>query len=135
MSEPKKYLVVPNTCVLVGGEAWPLARFVGWLIDNDHPRFNVNGKAIRAGFRVATAFDEPYSGKPGDETIVVALRPEDWEALKAAAEGPLVMHPQKGELVAMYPTAAARIWLGFVDRIAEARDNAPAVLVEAEAAE
>ncbi len=111
--------VLPPEALKVGDQTFGLPDLLEFLINTDD-QFNADGAGIRSGVRVETAIAAFRAGPIGDP---LPLEDQDWERAKNAAEKP-TMRGQPG----MYPIQPARKVTPFVDAIANAKTQAPAVL-------
>lgn len=113
-----KYIQKPLQLVMVDGQSWDFGRFVSWLLDKDHPRFNADRAGGLASSRIAEELEK--------HDQVMKLTVEDCELLVHAASGPLQLVPGTGQFLKAYPTTVSRIWMRFVDAIVSAKDEPPA---------
>lgn len=114
------YITKPQTVVTIGRDVWNFERFVRWLIDNDHPRFNVDFKASRKASRVDAALERDA------KSPALKLRDEDQKALAEAANAPVVLI--NGQPTPVYPANPARQWSEYVRAISRPSSAPPAAL-------
>ena len=117
-----KYISIPEDIKLGNdGEKDVFQKFTDWLTNPlNGAQFGMSGATLRMSVKIESRF----AGKKVGE--VVHLDDKEWALLNDAAENPKSQDPRAKDVVVGFITHVAKVFLPFMDAVADAVDEEPA---------